>query len=235
MGAGIQQPTRQSASNPVIDVLKVLYEPGDVFERVRLQPKFLAPFLTIVVIQCVLFFINLSYLKVAIQAQMATAAPGRPVPGSGTLIAFGVIFTAIILGLLLLISALVLYVGSSVSGGGEAKFGTLLSVAVYSAVPSTIVLTLVGMIVLHLQGTGQLTSPQDMQPALGLDLLASGTKGFVGGLLAGINPFTIWTFVLTALGVSTTQRMAKGNAYAVAAGSFIVVWLIASGLRALNG
>jgi hypothetical protein len=67
------------------------------------------------------------------------------------------------------------------------------------------------------------------------NLLASGTKGFVGGLLAGINPFTIWTFVLTALGVSTTQRMAKGNAYAVAAGSFIVVWLIASGLRALNG
>jgi hypothetical protein len=235
MGAGIQQPTSQSASNPFVDVFKVLYEPGEVFERVRTQPRFLAPFLTIIAIQCALFFINLPYLKVAMQAQMATAAPGRPVPGTGMLVAIGIIFTVIIIGVLLLISALILYVGSSVIGGGEAKYGTLLSVAVYSAVPSIIVLTLVGLIVVHLQGSGQLTSPQDLQPALGLDLLASGKKGFVGGLLAGINPFTLWTLVLTAIGVSTTQRMSKGNAYAVAAGSFVVVWVIASGLRALNG
>jgi len=235
MGTGIQQPTSQSAGNPFTDVFKVLYEPGAVFERVRVQPRFLAPFATIIVVQCLLFFINLSYLKIAIQAQMATAAPGRPVPSTGVLIAFGVVFTVIIIGLLLLLSALILYVGSSVIGGGEAKFSTLLSVAVYSAVPSTIVLTLVGIIVLHLQGPGQLTSPQDMQPALGLDLLASGAKGFVGGLLAGINPFTLWTLVLTAIGVSTTQRMAKGSAYAIATASFVVVWLIASGLRALNG
>jgi hypothetical protein len=235
MGTGIQQPSTQSAGNPFADVFKVLYEPGAVFERVRAQPRFLIPFATIIVIQCALFFVNLSYLKVAIAAQMATAAPGRPVPGTGVLIGFGVGFTIIIIGLLLLISGLVLYVGSSVVGGGEAKFGTLLSVAVYSAVPSTIVLTLIAVIVVHLQGTGQLTSPQDMQPALGLDLLASGAKGFVGGMLAGINPFTLWTLVLTAIGVATTQRMSKGTAYAVATASFVVVWLIASGLRALNG
>src|SRR6185503_5025707 len=114
MGTGIQQPTSQSAGNPFTDVFKVLYEPGEVFERVRVQPRFLAPFATIIAVQCLLFFINLSYLKIAIQAQMATAAPGRPVPSTGVLIAFGVVFTVIIIGLLLLISALILYVGSSV-------------------------------------------------------------------------------------------------------------------------
>jgi len=235
MGTGIQQPTSQSAGNPFADVVKVLYEPGEVFERVRARPSFLAPFVSIIVVMCAVFFVNLSYMKVAIQAQMATAAPGRPIPSTGVLIGFGVVFTIIILGLLLLITGLTLYVLSSVLGGGEAKFGTMLSVATYSAVPATIVMAIVSAIVVHLQGPGQLTSPQDLQPPLGLDLLAPGTKGFVGALLAGINPFTLWGLVLTAIGVSTTQRMSKGSAYGVAVGGFVVVWLITSALRSLNG
>ena len=74
-----------------------------------------------------------------------------------------------------------------------------------------------------------------MQPAVGLDLLAPGTKGFVGALLAGINPFSLWGLVLSAIGVSTTQRVSKASAYAAAIPAFVVVLLIASALRALNG
>ena len=235
MGPGIQQPT-VAAGNPFVDVFKILYEPAAVFEGVRARPRFLAPFLTIIAVQCVLFFINLPYLKVAIQAQMATQAAGqsRPVPSTGMLVGFGLVGLIIVLALIFLISGLVLWVLTSVMGGGEAKFSTLLSVATFSAIPSALLLTIVGTIVLHLQGPGQLTSPQDMQPALGLDLLAPGAKGFMGAVLKGINPFSIWGLVLTAIGVSTTQRASKGTGYTVAIIAFVIGLLIAGGFGALS-
>jgi hypothetical protein len=95
-------------------------------------------------------------------------------------------------------------------------------VATYASVPSVVLLALVGTIVLHLQGTGQITSPQDMQPALGLDLLFPSAKGFFGAALKAVNPFGIWGLVLTAIGVSTTHRLSKGTGYAVATISFLI-------------
>jgi len=237
MGAGIQQPTVEqgSAGSSFADVVKVLLEPTAVFERVRVRPSFLAPFLAIIVVQCVLFFVNLPYLKVALQAQMATSGQSRPMPGTAGLAIFGLGVLIVILTIFLLISGLILWVMASVLGGGDARYGTMLSVAAYSAVPSAILLSLIGTIVLHVQGTGQITSMQDLQPALGLDLLAPGAKGFVGGLLKGINPFTIWGLVLMAIGVSTTQRMSKGNGYTAATVAFVVLLIIGAGLATLNG
>ena len=235
MGQGIQQaPVEQGGmGSSLVDVVKVLYEPGAVFERVRARPSFFAPFLTIVVVQCVLFFVNLSYLKAAVAAQMATQAAGRPVPGTAMLAVFGLVGLVIVLGIVLLISGLLLWVIASMVGGGEAKFGTLLSVAVYAAVPSTILLSIVGLIVLHMQGTTGLTSPQDLQPALGLDLLAPGMKGFAGSVMKAINPFSLWGLVLTAIGVSTTQRASKGTGYTVAIIAFVIGLLIAGGLGSI--
>jgi hypothetical protein len=236
MGQGIQQaPVPQGGgSNALLDILKVLYEPGAVFERVRERPKFLVPFLVIIVVQCVLFFVNLPYLKVAVAAQMATAAQGRPAPSGGMLAAFGLIGLVIVLTVIFLLSGLILWVLASVLGGGEAKYGTLLSVVVYAAVPSAILLTIVGTIVLHMRGESGITSPQDMQPALGLDLLAPGAKGFVGAVLKAINPFSVWGVVLTAIGVTTTQRTSKGTGYTIAIVAFVISLLIAGGLASLS-
>src|SRR5213075_1885661 len=190
MGQGIQQPAVEPApGNAWLDVVNVLFEPGAVFERVRVRPSFLAPYLAIIVVQVVLFFVNLPILQVAIQAQMSTAAAGRPAPSAGVLVAFGLGFLLIILTIVLLISGALLWVLVSVFGG-EGKFTKLLSVSLYSAIPAAALLSIVGTIVLHVQGTAGITSPQDMQPALGLDLLSPGAKGFVGAILKGINPFT---------------------------------------------
>lgn len=236
MGQGIQQPSMEQASggNAFLDVVKVLFEPGAVFERVRARPSFIAPYVVIMAVQIVLFFVNMSYLTVAIQNQMATQAPGRPLPSGGLLVAFGLGFLLIILTIVFLISGFLLWVLVSLFGG-EGKFGTLLSVALYGAVPSAILLSIVGTIVLHMQGTANLTSPQDMQPALGLDLLAPGAKGFMAALLKGINPFSIWGVVLTGIGVSTTHRLSKGTGYTVAGLAFVIGLLIAASLASLGG
>ncbi|HLZ45273.1 MAG TPA: YIP1 family protein [Gemmatimonadales bacterium] len=238
MGQGIQQaPADQSsAGNPFTDVFNVLFEPSAVFDRVRARANFIAPFLAIIVVQCILFFVNVPYLKVAVQAQIAAAGPAaqsRPAPGTALLAIGGLLGLVIVLGILLLLTGLLLWVLASVLGGGEARFSTMLSVATYSAIPSAILLSIVGTLVLHLQGTGQITSPQDLQPALGLDLLAPGAKGFTGALLKGINPFSVWAVVLTGIGVSTTQRTSKSSGYTIAIAAFVIMLLIGSGLAAV--
>jgi len=234
MGAGMQPPVQQggSSSSALLDLVKVLYEPGAVFQRVTAQPKFLMPFIGICVVQIIIGIVNMPYLKAAMHAQMAQAPAGAPDPSKFA--AIGLVFIPIVIAIILLLSAFLLWVLVSVVGG-EGKFGTLLSVATYAAVPSVILLGIVGAIVLRIQGPQGLTSPADMQPAVGLDLLAPAAKGFMGAVLKGINPFSIWGLVLTAIGVSTTHRVSQGSGYVVATGTFVIGLLIGGALAALFG
>jgi membrane protein, antimicrobial resistance system len=232
MGQGIPQaPVEQGgASSAFLDVFKVLFEPTAVFERVAQRPRFLAPFLVMCAIQIAIYFANMPFLKAGMAAQMASRPAGGPDPSKFLFI--GAFFIPIGIGIALLLGGLILWMLVSVFGG-EGKFGTLLSVASYAAVPSVVLLAIVGTIVLHLQGVGEISSPQDMQPALGLDLLAPGAKGFMGAALKAINPFGIWGLVLTAIGVSTTHRLSKSTGYTIATIAFLIGVLIAGGFAAM--
>jgi membrane protein, antimicrobial resistance system len=234
MGAGMQQPPMQQggSGNPLVDLVKVLYDPATVFQHVAARPRFLLPFIGLSVVQILISFVNLPFLKVAMQAQAAQAPAGGPDPSKFA--AIGLVFVPVGIAVVLLIIGFVLWVLVSLMGG-EGKFGTLLSVAAYSAVPSVILFGIVGAIVLQVQGPGNITSPQDLQPALGLDLLVPAAKGFLGAVLKGVNPFSIWGLVLTAIGVSTTHRLSKGTGYAVATVSFALGLLIAGTFGALFG
>ena len=234
MGQGIQQaPVQQNGGNAFANVFKVLLEPTAVFESVRAKPSLLAPYLVIMAAQVILFFVNLPILRVAIKAQMANAPAGRPAPSDAMLMVFGIVGLIVVLTIIFVLSGLILWMLSSILGGGEAKFSTMLSVTLYSAIPAAVLLSIVGTIVIHLQGTGNITSPQDMQPALGLDLLAPGAKGFVGAVLKGINPFSIWSLALTAIGVSVTQRIAKSSGWTIAGASFVISLIIGGALAAV--
>ncbi len=234
MGQGIQQaPVEQGGGgSSLLDVFKVLFEPAAVFERVRERPRFLLPFLVICAFQIVIYFVNLPFLKAGMAAQMASRPAGGPDPSKFLFI--GAFFIPIGIAIALLLGGLILWVLVSVFGG-EGKFGTLLSVSTYASVPSVVLLAVVGTLVLHLKGVGQITSPQDMQPALGLDLLVPGAKGFMGAALKAVNPFGIWGLVLTAIGVSTTHRLPKNTGYIIATIGFLIGVLIAGAFGAMFG
>src|SRR5712672_802414 len=172
MGAGMQQPAVPQAGggggNAIMDLLKVLYEPGAVFQGVAEKPKFLMPFIAICVFQIIVGVVNMPFLQAAMKAQMATAPAGAP--DTSKFAFLGLFFIPIVIGIILVLSAFLLWIMVSLVGG-EGKFGTFLSVATDASVPSVILLSLVGIVVLRIQGPGGLTSPQDMQPAVGLDLL----------------------------------------------------------------
>jgi hypothetical protein len=88
-------------------------------------------------------------------------------------------------------------------------------VATYTALPAFL-LQVAALVVLKMKGVETVTGPLDLQPPLGLNLLAPNMSGFMSGALAAINPFTIWSMILTAIGIQVTQRTSKGSAYAVA-------------------
>jgi len=233
MGPGVQQPpVEQGGGSSLLDVFKVLYEPGAVFERVRDRPSFLMPFLAICVVQIAIYFVNLPFLKAGLAAQMATRPAGGPDPSKFLFI--GAFFIPVGIGIALLIGGGLLWVLVSLFGG-EAKFSKLISVATYSSVPSVILLALVGAIVLQMKGVAQIASPQDLQPALGLDLLVPGATGFMGAALKAVNPFSIWGLVLTAIGVSTTHRLSKGTGYVIATISFLIGVCIAGVFAGMFG
>lgn len=235
MGQGIQQtPVEQGGgSSAFLDVFKVLFEPTAVFERVRERPRFLVPFLVVVAVQLALFLINLPFYKAATAAQMAA----RPVPAGGPdpmqFLWIGAAFIPVVFAIIYLINGFVLWVLTSLTGG-EGKFKTLLSVGLYGSIPAVILMSIVGAIILRLQGVGEITSQQDLQPSLGLDLLIP-SSGFVGAVLKGINPFGIWALVLTAIGVSTTHRLPQSSGYIVATVSFVITLLIAGMFAGLGG
>src|SRR5690348_8767727 len=214
----------------VLDLFKVLFEPTAVFERVREKPRFLAPFLVLAVITVVVGALQLPYTRAAL-AQTPNMTPEK-LETAAKILPFFLVLGPIFYGLFLALGALVLWVSVSVVGagaGGEAKYGTLISVATYASISYTL-LQVVGVIVLMMRGTSSITSMLDLQPALGLDLLAPDAKGFTLALLRGINPFTLYGLFLTATGVTVTTKSSKGVAYTAATIQFVIALLIGAAL-----
>ena len=138
----------------VLDLFRVLFEPAAVFGRVREKPRFLAPFLALAVITVVIGIVQLPFVKAAMTAQF-TQTPNMTPEQAQTALKFapiGVVIAPIAYCLFLLLNAFILWVGVSVFGG-EAKFGTLLSVTTYASISYTL-LQIVGVIVLMMRGTG---------------------------------------------------------------------------------
>jgi hypothetical protein len=236
MGPGIPQaPVQQqgSSGSAFLDVFKVLFEPGAVFERVRERPRFLVPFLVVCAVQLVLYFVNMPFIKAATQAQMAQAQVPAGGPDPMQFLWIGAVAIPIVFAVIYLINGLVLWVLTTVMGG-DGKFSTLLSVGVYGSVPAVILMSLIGSVILRLQGVGEITSQQDLQPSLGLDLLVPAT-GFVGAILKGINPFGIWALVLTAIGVTTTHRVSKQTGYVIATITFLITLVVGGAFASLGG
>jgi len=217
-----------------LDVFRVLYEPGAVYGRVAEKPKFLMPFIAIAILVLIVAYLTIPFSQAAMASKMAEIAQANPAAAENAkkFATVGIVFAPIVYAVLLVIFATILWVLVSILGG-ESKWGTLLSVVTYSSITG-VLLQLVGVIVLMLKGVDQVTSPADLQPPLGLNLLVPGAAGFTGALLAGINPFAIWGLVLNAIGIQVTHKTSKGTAYTAATICAVLVLLIFAGLASLQ-
>ena len=205
------------------DVGRVLFEPEAVFTRVDEKPRFWQPFAVLAVALVVIQILLLPYAKIALEPMYAAMPPDRA-ETARKFAGVGVAFWPIIYGIFMLINAGLLWVVVSLLGG-EAKFSKLLSVATYASV--TFVLTqVITLVIMMVKGKAGITSMEDLQPPIGLDLLLPGGGPFFSNLLKGINPFSIWGLVLTATGVRVTHKLSKGTAYTVAIVAFLIMLLV---------
>jgi hypothetical protein len=211
----------------VLDLVKVLYEPTAVFDRVREKPKFLGPFIALALAVVLITILQLPYSKAAMVAQLSQRPNITPdqVQTALKFASVGVVIAPLAYGLILVINAFLLWVVVSLVGG-EARFTTLLSVTTYASI-AYVLLSAVGLIVLTMRGTSAIASPLDLQPALGLDLLAPDAKGFALAMLRGINPFSLYGLFVTATGIAVTCRTSKGAAYTAAVIQLLVALTIA--------
>ncbi len=201
----------------VLDLFRVLFSPAEVFGRIREKPAWFIPALALGIVATVLGYFLLPFRLASMAGQMAKAAAQNPSAPAQieSFTRVSVFATPLFVLLLLVIVAGILWLLVTLLAGGDAKFRTLLSVATYTALPS-ILLQAATLVVLKMKGVESVATPMDLQPPLGLNLLAPNVSGFLGGLLAALNPFTIWGMILTAIGIQVTQRTSKGSAYAVA-------------------
>lgn len=215
----------------LMDLLNVLWEPGAVFERVREKPSFWWPFVGLCLVQIVIFVLQMPFTKAMMQARMASAPPGTPDPSKFAII--GVFFVPIGLGIGLLIVGAVLWILTSIFAG-EARFGTIMSIVAYCAVPSVVLLGLASVGVLMMKGVGAVTSPADMQPSVGsLIMLFPDAHGFAGGVLRGLSVFAIWGSVLTAIGITITHKTSKGTGYAIAFTALAISLIVGGAFAAM--
>lgn len=220
----------------VLDLVRVLFSPGEVFERVRERPKFLLPWIGLSVVIILIAYMMMPYTQAAIASRMAQLAQQNPqaAANAAKFQSIGIFFAPIFLLVGLLISAVLLWLLVTLFAGVESQFVTLLSLSTYVAVP-TILLQIAGLIVLKMKGLDAIASPDDLRPPLGLNLLAPSTGGFVGALLAGINPFALWGMVLTAIGIQVTHKTSKGAAYTVAILATLIGVVLSAALAGLGG
>lgn len=219
----------------VLDLIRVLYEPGAVFQRVGEKPKFWAPFIALAVVQIVVTVLTMPFVKAGMAAQMAQIAQSNPAAAAQAqkFASLAPIFVPIGLILMLLIATLILWLVMSIIAG-ESRFGTLLSVNTYAAVTSATLFGIVTFAVLSMRGVAAVSSMQDLRAHLGLDLLAPDAGRFLSAFLGGINPFSIWGVVLVTIGVQVTHKTSRGTAATAAIVSFLVGLLVMSGAALLQ-
>lgn len=218
----------------VLELVNVLHEPAAVFERIRERPRVLVPFLVIVIVLLAIAWFMRPVYEQALRGMIAQMPPeqaARVDPSRQTM--FILIFTPINIFISLLIGAGLLWILTSLTGT-EARFKLLLSVLTHTYVTFVLV-SIVTALIVFVRGTETVTSFQDLRPPIGLDLLAPSAKGFLGGLLNAINPFSIWGVWLTGVGVAVTHKIGRGAGVTVAAVAFLVGASIAALLQSLQG
>jgi membrane protein, antimicrobial resistance system len=226
-------PNRIPFVTDFLRMVRVLVSPTEVFEEVREQPTFWIPWVIVVVLLLIVANIGMPFNIQA--ARIAAASAGRPFPAAAevTMRTVSMIVIPVITLVILLLSAGVMYV-VLLASGGQARYKGLLTVVVFTAMLGILqaVLTLV---VLKLRDPTTLRTAADFQVSLGLDLLLPGDASlgkFLDGVLRAVTPFSVWSLVITAIGVRTMERTSKGAAWAAATASF-ALGIIFAGLGGL--
>jgi len=212
----------------------VLTSPTATFERLRANRVFWVPMIVLIVLSAFAVWLQLPALVAELEKGIAeTNVPAEALQGvqifaqvTGVVsAAFMVPVGAFITGLLLLLVNLIVR--------GEAQYMQLATVGLYAYVPAVISQLIIGILV---RVTGA-TSVYDV--ALNLSAFKTEKTGFLFHFLTLVDPFAIWSLVLTIIGTAVmAQRPRKKVATWIVLGYVLmclVVLLIAAAGEKMSG
>lgn len=221
------KPTPQTETGLVGRMIRIFYAPCETFESLARQHSiadWLVPAVlgisvaTIAAMLVLPFTVELRQEAIQQQMQSMSAVEREAVEQYQTqdiMQASTLIGTPITLFISLLIFA-ALYLLLSKLLGGLLSYGQVLAIAAYAgliAIPQQIIKTLL---------ISAKKTPM-VQMGLGLFLSEEALQSFSGRLLSLIDPFIIWSVVITGLGLSIVGQVDRSKAYA-GVGVITLIW-----------
>ncbi|HEV2670779.1 MAG TPA: YIP1 family protein [Gemmatimonadales bacterium] len=220
-------PTTSTFLSDMLDVFNVIHDPDAVFKRVSDRARIVAPWIVLSVAVIIISILMRPYQQAAFEAFKSTlsaeqaAKMGNRGAGGGPL---GLIFTPVVVLGMFAAGAGVLWIAVSITGT-QARYKTLFSVLAYSSI-TYVLFAVVGIAVLMVRGKAGITGFEDVRPPLGLDLVAPNAGLYLGGVLNGINPFSVWGVWLAGTGVAITHRISRSAAIGATAVAYVICLLI---------
>jgi hypothetical protein len=233
--------------SPADRITKVFYEPEPVFKNLRHYPRWIAGFL-------VLVLFGVTYQLAVMQRigpeRMAEDRANRIIEGgylqnapispddfkqaqiaqavsTATFTKITMPFWAAGGTLVFLLILAGLYLLGVIAFGGRMNFWQAVSIAVYSSIPPTVIVTVLNLILLYTQSVDDMVPMRAQQQGLaradlGL-LFAPSAHPYLYTLAGAIGLFTIYRLWLTANGLkNTAAKIKNGSAWAIV----LLLWML---------
>lgn len=224
------------------------FSPSKAFTDLRRNASWWAPFLIIAVVSVMFVYVvdqKVGFTKVVeniIQLQPKQAEKLDNMPPDqrqkavqlqatitkGISYAFpivGLIFYAVFAGVLLATLKL--------GAGAEVKFKALFALIVYTRLPQILspLLAILSLLAGVSSDGFNLQNPVATNPGY---FIGPDGSAVLRALLTPLDALSLWSLILTAIGITCISKVKRSTAFAVVFGWFVVVWLVRVGLAALT-
>jgi Yip1 domain len=231
-----QEPAPLSEPQRLVDTF---FAPTKTFIDLRRNASWWAPFLLIAIVSLLFIYVvdqKVGFRKVVenliqLQPKQADRIDRLPAAQRDKVMAQQVTLTKIIsyaapvIALILYaVFAGVLYATLTFGAGADLKYKTLFALIMYTRLPELLMSLLAILSLLAgVSGDGfNLQNPVATNPGYFIDPSGSAV---LRALLTPLDVFTIWTLVLTSIGITCISKVKRGTAFAVVFGWFAVVVL----------
>ena len=222
--------TTKGDESALSTLVNIVVSPQAAFDSIRERPRWLVAFVVVSVLYAIGSLLTVPAVVhattvwypalLAKDPNTASMPPDRVAQGLAFALAFvrwQWVAAPFIVLLAALFAALVLLAVTAIAKG-DAGFGRLFALYMNVAVVSIGLGGLLTGIIAFGRGAASFSSPTEVQAAIpSLAWLVPGAGPKLLTLLAAVNPFTIWAFVLLALGTVSVARVSRTAGYIAAA------------------
>lgn len=223
-----------------------LFAPSKAFTDLRRNASWWGPFLIIVITSLLFVWVvdqKVGFRKVVdnliqLQPKQAERISNMPadqrqqVMGQQVTVTKAISYGIPLIGLVVYaVFAAVLLATVKFGAGAEVKYKTMFALVVYTRLPQ-VLMSLLGMLSLlaGVSGDGfNIQNPVASNPGY---FIGPDGSPVLRALLTPFDVFTIWTLILTAIGISCISKVKRGTAFAIVFGWFALIVLARVGLAA---